>query len=115
MTKFIRRPSRADVDRSLREAEALWKPPAEKDNARFEPGAGETEAETGIDKNHSTPHCPVKAIPFLRSKRTCCACWQHLPDNEGDICQKCLAWDRLLRGMDLTGPALGDVIAAGGR
>jgi len=39
---FKRRPSRAEVARALREAEALWKPPPERDSARVAPGTGET-------------------------------------------------------------------------
>jgi hypothetical protein len=113
--RLVRQPSRPAVIRSWREPEALWKPPVEKDNARFEPGAGEAGAEGRFDKEQSAPHGPRKAIPFHRAPRTCCACGQHLPDGEGDTCRTCLTWDRLLRGMALTGPALGDVLAAGGR
>ena len=56
MMTINRRPSRAAVIRSLREARVLWKPPAVNDNARLEPGAGETVAERGFDREKDTMH-----------------------------------------------------------
>ncbi len=42
MPKFSRRPSRADVDRALRDVATLWKPPDENERARGGPGADKT-------------------------------------------------------------------------
>ncbi len=61
MNLFNRRPSRAAVIRSLREAEALWKPPAEKDNARLEPSVGEADAKGGFDRQKDTTHGASRA------------------------------------------------------
>lgn len=52
MTQISRRPTRAAIERSLRELQLLWKPPPENDNARRAPGAAETELHNGL---HSTP------------------------------------------------------------
>ncbi len=75
-----RHPSRAAVDRALREAEVLWRP----------------------------PHDARNIIPFRRVLRTCSACGQHLDAaREVVICTTCLAWDEALRGLAISKRALG--------
>ena len=76
------RPSRAAVDRALREVAVLWTPPDDSSNV----------------------------VPFRRPLRTCRGCGQHLRDGEGAAtCAKCEAWDRLLRGMSIARQGLGDL------
>lgn len=42
--RMLRRPNRAEIERALRDLEALWRPPdPRRDNARRAPGAGKNE------------------------------------------------------------------------
>lgn len=77
-------------------------------------GAEEVAGKGEASKAHSTTH-GAKIIPFCRPQGRCDGCGQHLAaSQQGATCQRCRAWDALLRAMSLRRQALGDLQRAGG-